>query len=51
MNHDLSCLRNNCVIDLYCLTSGNPILSTEQNEIICKHLFEYIKKSERFLVV
>jgi hypothetical protein len=32
------------------LTSGNPILSNEQNEIIFKHVFEYIKRSERFLV-
>jgi hypothetical protein len=32
------------------LTSGNPILSNEQNEIISMHVFEYIKRSERFLV-
>jgi hypothetical protein len=36
--------------DLKLLTSGNPILSNEQNEIIFKHVFEYIKRSERFLV-
>jgi hypothetical protein len=37
-------------IDLKLLTSGNPILSNEQNGIIFKHVFEYIKRSERFLV-
>ena len=37
-------------IDLKLLTSGNPILSNEQNEIFFKHVFEYIKRSERFLV-
>jgi hypothetical protein len=27
------------------------VLSMYQNEIIFKHVFEYIKRSERFLVV
>jgi hypothetical protein len=32
--HNLSWLPNDCAIDLKLLTSGNPILSNEQNEII-----------------
>jgi hypothetical protein len=48
--HNLSWLPNDCGIDLKLLTSGNLILSTEQNKIILKHMFEYIKRSERFLV-
>ena len=48
--HNLSWLPNDCAIDLRLLTSGNPILSNEQNEIIFKYVFEYIKRSERFLV-
>ena len=49
--HNLSWLPNYCALDLKLLTSGNPTLSNEQNEIIVKHVFEYIKWSERFLVV
>ena len=49
--HNLSWLPNDCAIDLKLLTSGNPILSNEQNETIFEHMFEYIKRSERFLVV
>jgi hypothetical protein len=45
-----SWLPNDCAIDLKLLTSGSPILSNEQNENIFKHVFEYIKRSERFLV-
>ena len=48
--HNLSGLPNDCGIDLKLLTSGNPILSNEQNKIIFMHVFEYIKRSERFLV-
>ena len=44
--HNLSWLPNDCGIDLKLLTSGNPILSNEQNKIILKHMFEYIKRSE-----
>jgi hypothetical protein len=40
--HNLSWLPNDCAIDLKLLTSGNPILSNEQSEIIFKHVFEYI---------
>ena len=39
---NLNWLPNYCVLDL-----GNPTLSYEQNEIILKHVFEYIKRSER----
>jgi hypothetical protein len=42
---------NDYVLDLKLLTSDNPPLSNEQNESIFKHVFEYIKRSERFLVV
>jgi hypothetical protein len=34
-------------IDLKLLTSGNPILSNEQNEIIFKHVFEYIEVQDK----
>ena len=40
-----------CALDLTLLTCGNPTLPYEQNEIIFKHVFEYIKRSERFLIV
>jgi hypothetical protein len=48
---NLNWLTNYCVLDLTLLTCGNPTLSYEQNEIIFKHVFTYIKRSERFLVV
>ena len=48
---NLNWLPNYCVLDLTLLTCGNPTLPYEQNEIIFKHVFEYIKMSERFLVV
>ena len=48
---NLNKLPNYCVLDLTLLTCGNPTLSYEQNEIIFKNVFEYIKRSERFLVV
>jgi hypothetical protein len=37
--HNLSWLPNDCAIDLKLLTSGNPIFSNEQNEVIFKHVF------------
>ena len=49
--HNLSWLPNECAIDIKLLTSDKHILSNEQNEIIFKHVFEYIKMSERFLVI
>jgi hypothetical protein len=48
--HNLSWLPTDCAICFKLLTSGNPIFSNEQNEIIFKHVFEYIKRSGRFLV-
>jgi hypothetical protein len=39
---NLSWLPNDCAIDLRLLTSGNPILSNEQNEIIFKHVLFYL---------
>jgi hypothetical protein len=48
---NLNWLPNYCALDLTLLTCGNPTLPYEQNELIFKHLFEYIKRSERFLVV
>ena len=48
---NLNWLPNYCALDLTLSTCGNPTLSYEQNEIIFKHVFEYIKRSDRFLVV
>ena len=48
---NLNWLPNYCALDLTLLTCGNPTLPYKQNEIIVKHVFEYIKRSERFLVV
>ena len=48
---NLNWLPTYCVLDLTLLTCGNPTLSYEQNVIMVKHVFEYIKRSERFLVV
>ena len=48
---NLNWLPNYCALDLTLLTCGNPTLPYEQNEIIFKHVFEYIKRSERFLVI
>ena len=39
------------VIDHHLLTSGIAELSTAQNETIFKHVFDYIKRSKRFLLV
>ena len=51
MFHSLSWLPNDCAIDLKRVPSGNHIFSNEESEIVFKHVFEYIKRSERFLVV
>jgi hypothetical protein len=48
---NLNWLPNYCILDITLLTCGNPTLSYEQNQIIFKHVFENIKRSERFLVV
>ena len=47
----LSWLPIDCVLGLKLLTSGNPTLSNEQNKIIFNHMFECIKRSERFLII
>jgi hypothetical protein len=44
---NLNWLPNYCALDLTLLTCDNPTLPYEQNEIIFKHVFEYIKRSER----
>ena len=38
-------LANPVIVDL-----TNDDLTTEQNELIFKHVFEFIKKSKRFLI-
>jgi hypothetical protein len=48
---NLNWLPNYCILDITLLTCGNPTLSYEQNQIIFKHVFANIKRSERFLVV
>jgi len=48
---NLNCLPTYCVLDLTLWTCGNPTLSYEQNGIMVKHVFEYIKRSDRFRVV
>ena len=48
---NLNWLPNYCILDITLMTCGNPTLSDEQNQIIFKHVFENIKRSERFLVV
>ena len=47
----LNWLPNDCNLDLKLITCGNDSLTNEQNEQIFKHVFEYIKKSNRFLIV
>lgn len=44
-------LPNDYAINLQLLTSGNSNLTDDQNETIFKHVYEYIKKSERFLII
>ena len=48
---NLSWLPETCRVDVILLTRGHNGLSTEENELIFKHVFEYIKKSKRFLLV
>ena len=47
----LDWLPNDCHLDLNLLIVGNSTLTNEQNELILKKVFDYIKKSERFLIV
>jgi hypothetical protein len=47
----LDWLLNDCHLDLNLLFFGNSILTNEQNELVLKKVFDYIRKSERFLIV
>jgi hypothetical protein len=38
-------------LDLNLLIFGNSTLTNEQNELVLKKVFDYIRKSERFLIV
>jgi hypothetical protein len=38
-------------LDLNLLIFGNSNLTNEQNELVLKKVFDYIRKSERFLIV
>ena len=40
-----------CARDIEFLTCGNDNLTYEQNSIIFKYVFDYIKCSKRFLIV
>ena len=53
-NDQLNCLDllpNDCHLDLNLLIFGNSTLTNEQNELVLKKVFDYIRKSERFLIV
>ena len=47
----LSWLPNNIIIDINLLLCGNENLTERENELIFDSVFEYIKKSKRFLAV
>jgi hypothetical protein len=47
----LDWLPNDCHLDLNLLIFGNSTLTNEQNELVLKKVFDYIRKSERFLIV
>ena len=49
--NNLNWLPDALAINLSLLTRGSNDLTDEQNELIFKHVFEYIKHSRRFLVV
>jgi hypothetical protein len=38
-------------LDLSLLIFGNSTLTNEQNELVLKKVFDYIRKAERFLIV
>ena len=48
---NLNWLPADCLIDLQLLTCGCSELTEEQNELIFKYVFEFIKKTKRFLIV
>ena len=41
----------NIDIDIKLITSGSELLSEDENDTIFKHVFEFIKKTERFQMV
>ena len=47
----LDWLPNDCHLDLNLLIFGNSTLTNEQNELVLKKAFDYVRKSERFLIV
>ena len=47
----LDWLPNDCHLDLNLLIFGNSTLTNKQNELVLKKVFDYIRKSERFLIV
>jgi hypothetical protein len=44
-------LPNDCHLDLNLLMFGNSTLTNEQNELALKKVFDYIRKSERYMIV
>ena len=47
----LDWLPSGCHLDLNLLIFGNSTLTNEQNELALKKVFDYIRKSERYLIV
>ena len=47
----LDWLPNDCHLDLNLIFFCNSTLTNEQNELVLKKVFDYIRKSERFLIV
>jgi hypothetical protein len=53
-NDLLNCLNwfpNDCHLDLNLLFFCNSTLTNEQNELVLRKVFDYIRNSERFLIV
>ena len=46
----LNWLPDDCILDLNLLTCGSNLISNEQNEYVFRCVYEYIKKTERFLL-
>ena len=46
----LNWLPDDCNLDLNLLTCGSNLISNEQNEYVFRCVYEYIKKTERFLL-
>lgn len=47
----LDWLPQGCLLDVELVTCGSSLLTEQENEKLFKSVFDYIKKSERFLVV